>query len=64
MFVNKICSHPNITEIQLELAINTNQSCYLQRLTQSNPQQRDSAMVGYRDNDLLGCSAVGPHRVS
>lgn len=32
------------------------------RLTQSNPQQRDSAMTGYRDNDLLGCTVAGPHR--
>ncbi|XP_071147269.1 lisH domain-containing protein ARMC9-like isoform X3 [Mytilus galloprovincialis] len=32
------------------------------RLTQSNPQQRDSSMTTYRDNDLLGCSVAGTHR--
>lgn len=41
------------------------QYCYFffQRLTQSNPQQRDTTMTAYRDNDLLGCAKAGPHRV-
>ena len=36
---------------------------FFQRLTQSNPQQRDTTMTAYRDNDLLGCAKAGPHRV-
>ncbi|XP_078338791.1 lisH domain-containing protein ARMC9-like isoform X2 [Crassostrea virginica] len=34
------------------------------RLTQSNPQQRDTTMTAYRDNDLLGCAKAGPHRTA
>ncbi|XP_048780647.2 lisH domain-containing protein ARMC9-like isoform X2 [Ostrea edulis] len=34
------------------------------RLTQSNPQQRDTTMTAYRDNDLLGCAKPGAHRTA
>ncbi|KAK3104927.1 hypothetical protein FSP39_013356 [Pinctada imbricata] len=34
------------------------------RLTQSAPQQRDTTMTAYRDNDLLGCARAGPHRTA
>ncbi|XP_062594283.1 lisH domain-containing protein ARMC9-like isoform X1 [Saccostrea cucullata] len=34
------------------------------RLTQSNPQQRDTTMTAYRDNDLLGCAKAGAHRTA
>lgn len=38
--------------------------CVFQRLTQTNPSQRDHSMTAYRDSDLLGCTVPGDHRVS
>ncbi|OWF46707.1 LisH domain-containing protein ARMC9 [Mizuhopecten yessoensis] len=58
----------DFTKIKQDMADATNKrkALLLQamrwRLTQSNPQQRDTTMTAYRDHDLLGCVQGGPHR--